>query len=191
MNKLARKSLLTLAAAGTFALVGLGSCGSKNKEASADSDSILAAEQAIDEEATAPDTLPSGYNAAFFNDESKKSATATDSTWTQTASGLKYAVVKEGTGKQPTANSEVTVHYTGILTNGYKFDSSVDRGEPATFPLNGVIPGWTEGLQLMKEGGKTVFYIPSALGYGSQGAPGAIPPDADLLFEVELIKVNS
>lgn len=191
MNKLARKSLLALAAAGTFALAGLGSCGSKNKEASADSDSILAAEQAIDEEATAPDTLPSGYNAAFFNDESKKSATATDSTWTQTASGLKYAVVKEGTGKQPTANSEVTVHYTGILTNGYKFDSSVDRGEPATFPLNGVIPGWTEGLQLMKEGGKTVFYIPSALGYGSQGAPGAIPPDADLLFEVELIKVNS
>ena len=107
-----------------------------------------------------------------------------------TASGLQYVVEKEGTGAQPTAEDEVTVHYTGKLLNGQVFDSSVSRGEPASFPLNRVIPGWTEGLQLMKAGGKAVFYIPSALAYGSAGAPPMIGPDADLIFTVELISVG-
>lgn len=107
----------------------------------------------------------------------------------ETASGLKYEVITEGTGEMPTADSEVVVHYTGTLTDGTKFDSSRDRGQPAQFPLGGVIPGWTEGLQLMKEGGQTKFYIPSKLGYGERGSPGAIPPNADLIFDVELIKI--
>lgn len=109
--------------------------------------------------------------------------------WTTTPSGLKYKVEKEGTGKSPSATDNVTVHYTGMLTDGTVFDSSVQRGEPATFPLNRVIPGWTEGLQLMKEGGKTTFYIPYNLAYGEMGS-GPIPPKSDLIFEVELIKVN-
>ena len=107
-----------------------------------------------------------------------------------TSSGLQYIVEKEGEGAQPSAEDEVTVHYTGKLLDGTVFDSSVNRGEPATFPLNRVIPGWTEGLQLMKEGGKTVFFIPSDLAYGAQGVPNAIPPHSFLIFEVELIKVN-
>ncbi|MBD5299711.1 MAG: FKBP-type peptidyl-prolyl cis-trans isomerase [Bacteroides sp.] len=106
-----------------------------------------------------------------------------------TASGLQYVVEKEGEGAQPTAEDEVTVHYTGKLLDGTVFDSSVSRGEPATFPLNRVIPGWTEGVQLMKEGGKYTFYIPSDLAYGPQGVPNAIPPHSTLIFEVELIKV--
>lgn len=107
-----------------------------------------------------------------------------------TASGLQYVVEKEGTGAQPSAEDEVTVHYTGKLLNGQVFDSSVNRGEPATFPLNRVIPGWTEGVQLMKEGAKYTFFIPSDLAYGPQGVPGAIPPHSTLIFDVELIKVN-
>ena len=107
-----------------------------------------------------------------------------------TASGLRYITQVEGTGKSPLATDQVTVHYTGYLLNGTKFDSSVDRGEPATFGLNQVIRGWTEGLQLMKEGGKTKFIIPSELGYGANGAGGVIPPNAWLVFDVELIKVN-
>ncbi|MDE6009867.1 MAG: FKBP-type peptidyl-prolyl cis-trans isomerase [Muribaculaceae bacterium] len=107
-----------------------------------------------------------------------------------TASGLQYKVLKEGEGAQPTAEDEVTVHYTGKLLNGTVFDSSVNRGEPATFPLNRVIPGWTEGVQLMKEGAKYEFYIPSDLAYGPQGIPNVIPPHSTLIFEVELIKVN-
>lgn len=106
-----------------------------------------------------------------------------------TASGLQYIVDKEGTGARPTAEDEVTVHYTGKLLDGTVFDSSVSRGEPATFPLNRVIPGWTEGVQLMKEGGKYTFFIPSDLAYGPQGVPNAIPPHSTLIFDVELIKV--
>ena len=108
-----------------------------------------------------------------------------------TPSGLQYKVVSSGTGgKSPSATSEVTVHYSGKLIDGTEFDSSYKRGEPATFPLNGVIPGWTEGLQLMKEGDKWTFFIPQQLGYGSQGAGGAIPPFSTLVFDVELIKVK-
>lgn len=107
----------------------------------------------------------------------------------ETASGLQYVVEKEGTGAHPTATDEVTVHYTGRLLDGTVFDSSVNRGEPATFPLNRVIPGWTEGVQLMKEGAKYTFFIPSDLAYGAQGVPNAIPPHSTLIFDVELIKV--
>lgn len=107
----------------------------------------------------------------------------------ETASGLQYVVEKEGEGQRPTAEDEVTVHYTGRLLDGTVFDSSVSRGEPATFPLNRVIPGWTEGVQLMKEGAKYTFFIPSDLAYGAQGVPNAIPPHSTLIFDVELIKV--
>lgn len=107
----------------------------------------------------------------------------------ETASGLQYIVEKEGTGVKPTAQDEVTVHYTGKLLDGTVFDSSINRGEPATFPLNRVIPGWTEGVQLMNEGAKYTFFIPSDLAYGPQGIPNAIPPHSTLIFEVELIKV--
>lgn len=107
-----------------------------------------------------------------------------------TASGLQYVVEKEGEGDSPKAEDEVTVHYTGKLIDGTVFDSSVNRGEPATFPLNRVIPGWTEGVQLMKEGAKYTFFIPSDLAYGPQGIPNAIPPHSTLIFEVELIKIN-
>lgn len=122
--------------------------------------------------------------AKFLEENGKKENVKT------TASGLQYVVEKEGTGAQPTAQDEVTVHYTGKLLNGQVFDSSVNRGEPATFPLNRVIPGWTEGVQLMKEGAKYTFFIPSDLAYGPQGVHGAIPPHSTLIFDVELIKVN-
>lgn len=108
----------------------------------------------------------------------------------ETPSGLQYIVEKEGEGATPAATDEVTVHYTGRLLDGTVFDSSVNRGEPATFPLNRVIPGWTEGVQLMKEGAKYTFFIPSDLAYGPQGIEGVIPPHSTLIFEVELIKIN-
>lgn len=120
----------------------------------------------------------------FLEENGKKEGVHT------TATGLQYVVEKEGTGKQPKATDNVTVHYTGRLLDGKVFDSSVSRGEPATFPLNRVIPGWTEGLQLMKEGAKYVFFIPSDLAYGAQGAGRDIPPHSTLIFEVELIKVG-
>lgn len=107
-----------------------------------------------------------------------------------TPSGLRYMVITEGTGAKPTATSNVKVHYTGTFLDGKVFDSSVQRGEPISFGLNQVIPGWTEGVQLMKEGAKYKFYIPFNLAYGEQGYPGAIPPKSDLIFEVELIKIN-
>lgn len=108
-----------------------------------------------------------------------------------TASGLQYEVLTEGNGgAKPSATDSVTVHYKGTLTDGKVFDSSYDRGQPATFPLNRVIPGWTEGVQLMTVGSKFKFTIPPDLGYGARGAPGAIPPNATLVFEVELIKIN-
>ena len=108
----------------------------------------------------------------------------------QTASGLQYMVLKEGTGAKPGPTDEVTVHYTGKLINGTVFDSSVERGEPATFPLNKVIPGWTEGLQLMSEGAKYRLFIPSELAYGEKGAGQQILPNSTLIFDVELIKVE-
>jgi FKBP-type peptidyl-prolyl cis-trans isomerase len=107
-----------------------------------------------------------------------------------TASGLQYEVLASGTGKSPTATDKVTVHYRGTLTDGTEFDSSYKRGQPAVFPVNRVIPGWTEALQLMKEGDKWRLTIPPQLAYGERGAGRLIPPNSTLVFEVELIKVN-
>jgi FKBP-type peptidyl-prolyl cis-trans isomerase len=108
-----------------------------------------------------------------------------------TASGLQYKITKEGTGKSPAATDKVLVHYEGKLLDGTVFDSSIKRGEPIAFPLNRVIPGWTEGLQLVKEGGKAILYIPSGLAYGISGTPGGpIGPNETLIFEVELIKIQ-
>lgn len=106
-----------------------------------------------------------------------------------TPSGLQYEVLKEGEGAQPTATDSVTVHYTGKLIDGTVFDSSVERGEPATFGVTQVIPGWVEALQLMKAGSKWRLFIPSALAYGPQGVPG-IGPNQTLIFDVELISVQ-
>ncbi len=107
-----------------------------------------------------------------------------------TPSGLAYKVLAEGTGPNPKATDQVTVHYTGKLINGEVFDSSVKRGQPATFPLNRVIPGWSEGVQLMKKGGKATLYLPSNLAYGERGAGGVIPPNAALIFEIELLEIK-
>lgn len=107
-----------------------------------------------------------------------------------TASGLQYEVLKEGTGKQPSGTSTVEVHYKGTLIDGTEFDSSYKRNQTISFPLNQVIKGWQEGVQLMKEGAKYKLYVPSELGYGARGAGASIPPNATLIFEIELIKVQ-
>ncbi len=105
-------------------------------------------------------------------------------------SGLQYQVLREGNGKKPKATDQVECHYEGTLIDGTIFDSSYKRGETATFPLNGVIVGWTEGLQLMQEGAKYRFFIPYQLGYGERGAGASIPPFAALVFDVELVAVK-
>jgi peptidylprolyl isomerase len=110
----------------------------------------------------------------------------------KTASGLEYADITVGTGASPVQGSRVTVHYTGVLENGKKFDSSVDRDEPFVFPIGmgQVIAGWDEGVMSMKVGGKRRLIIPSNLGYGTRGAGGVIPPNATLIFDVELLRVD-
>ena len=108
----------------------------------------------------------------------------------QTESGLQYKVLKEGSGKSPEAGDKVTVHYKGMLTDRTVFDSSIERGEPVTFGVNEVIPGWTEALQLMQEGDKWILYIPYELAYGERGAGTQIPPFSPLIFEVELLNVE-
>lgn len=107
-----------------------------------------------------------------------------------TPSGLQYEVIEEGKGPRPEAGDSVTVHYTGKLIDGTVFDSSEERGEPATFGVSQVIPGWIEALQLMNEGSRWRLFIPSALAYGPQGAGGVIGPNQTLIFDVQLIKVN-
>ena len=107
-----------------------------------------------------------------------------------TESGLQYEILSSGNGKKPNTEDKVTVHYHGMLTDGTVFDSSVDRGEPASFPVNGVIPGWVEGLQLMSVGDKWKLTIPSNLAYGERGAGGVIGPGETLIFEVELLSID-
>lgn len=121
---------------------------------------------------------------AFLAENGKKPGITT------TASGLQYEVVTMGTGPKPSATDKVTVHYTGTLIDGTKFDSSVDRGQPATFPVGGVIRGWVEALQLMPVGSKWKLYIPSDLAYGPSGGPGgSIPGNSTLIFDVELLEI--
>lgn len=109
---------------------------------------------------------------------------------TETPSGLQYEVIKMGNGAKPTSESIVKVHYTGTLIDGTKFDSSVDRGEPAQFPVSGVIPGWTEALQLMPVGSKFKIYLPQNLAYGANGAGNLIRPFSTLIFDVELLEIT-
>ena len=107
-----------------------------------------------------------------------------------TKSGLVYRSLKDGTGNSPAATDRVKVHYKGTFPDGKEFDSSYKRNEPTEFPLNGVIPCWTEGVQLMKPGGKAKLTCPAAIAYGQRGAGGVIPPNATLVFEVELLAIN-
>jgi FKBP-type peptidyl-prolyl cis-trans isomerase FklB len=126
----------------------------------------------------------SAEGSSFLVENAKKEGVIT------TSSGLQYEIITNGTGATPTETDKVTVHYHGTLIDGTVFDSSVDRGQPATFPVNGVIPGWVEALQLMNVGSKYKLYIPSDLAYGEGGAGGSIGPNATLIFEVELLSIN-
>ena len=121
---------------------------------------------------------------AFLDENGKKEGVIT------TVSGLQYEVLTNGTGATPIETDQVTVHYHGTLIDGTVFDSSIERGQPATFPVNGVIPGWVEALQLMNVGSKYKLYIPSDLAYGERGAGGSIGPNETLIFEVELLSIN-
>ena len=116
-------------------------------------------------------------------------AVAAEPTAVKTASGIVITTLKEGSGASPKSSETVKVHYRGTLENGKEFDSSYGRGQPISFPLNRVIPCWTEGVQTMKVGGKAKLVCPSSLAYGSRGIPGTIPPDATLIFEVELLEI--
>lgn len=119
---------------------------------------------------------------AFLTENGEREAVTT------TESGLQYEVIREGDGPQPTLADQVTVHYRGTLVDGTQFDSSYDRGEPITFPLGAVVPGWKEGLQLMSVGSHYKLYLPPALGYGAAGK-GPIPPNSTLIFDVELLEI--
>ncbi len=121
---------------------------------------------------------------AFLTENAQKADIKT------TASGLQYQIIKPGTGERPSAQSAVTVHYRGTTLDGQEFDSSYKRGQPATFPLNRVIPGWTEGVQLMAKGAHYKFFIPADLAYGARGAGRAIEPNSTLIFDIELLDIN-
>ncbi|HOK00211.1 MAG TPA: FKBP-type peptidyl-prolyl cis-trans isomerase [Termitinemataceae bacterium] len=142
----------------------------------------------IQEALTAAQTKKAEANKAaetkFLAENGKKPGVVT------TASGLQYEVITEGTGAKPSATDTVKVHYVGTLIDGTTFDSSIERGTPANIPLDGVIPGWSEGLQLMSVGSKYKLYIPSSLAYGEGGAGDVIPPNSTLIFEVELLGIE-
>ena len=161
-------------------IAGMAGCGGNESTTEANTENT---------EKTAPDTVNQikdnlTLGREFLEENAKKDSVKV------TESGLQYMVLKEGKGAKPGATDTVTVHYTGTLIDGKVFDSSVERGEPATFPLNRVIPGWTEGLQLMSEGSKYRLFIPSELAYGERGAGDDILPNSTLIFDVELIKVT-
>jgi len=170
------KKIFAMAVAALL-MTGMASCGG-NETASTESTE----ETAVDYGQQIKDNKTLGRE--FLEENAKNDSVV------QTKSGLQYMVLKEGTGAKPGPTDEVTVHYTGKLLDGTVFDSSVDRGEPATFPLDRVIAGWTEGLQLMSEGSEYRFFIPSELAYGSQGSGDKILPNATLIFDVKLIKVE-
>lgn len=145
---------------------------------------MIAKQQKQQEEAAVKATSNKEEGAAFLAANKQKEGVVT------LESGLQYKVIAEGEGPVPTADSTVEVHYRGTLLDGTEFDSSYGRGQPVSFPVGGVIPGWTEALQLMKEGSKWELYIPSDLAYGDRGKGGDIGPGATLTFEVELLKAN-
>ncbi|MDR0763634.1 MAG: FKBP-type peptidyl-prolyl cis-trans isomerase [Bacteroidales bacterium] len=149
---------------------------------------MMAAQQAEQEKAQAAGNEQIDANKKAGEEFLAKNATAEGVK--TTPSGLQYKVLVEGTGAKPAATDKVEVHYEGKLLDGTVFDSSIKRGQSITFGLNQVIKGWTEGVQLMSEGSKYIFYIPSDLAYGDRGAGGSIPGGSTLIFEVELIKVN-
>ena len=129
--------------------------------------------------------------SSSFTNQKETLSNQTSEEFVTTSSGLQYRILNEGSGDDsPGPESVVSVHYRGKLTNGLEFDSSYKRNQPASFPVNGVIRGWTEALQLMKEGDKWELIIPPDLGYGSKGAGNIIPPDSTLIFEVELIEIK-
>ena len=129
-------------------------------------------------------------STALWAQDATTAAAAKEPGAVVTASGLVYRALTNGTGASPKANDTVKVHYRGSFPDGREFDSSYKRGTPIEFPLNGVIPCWTEGVQRMKVGGKSKLTCPSQIAYGSRGAGGVIPPNATLLFEVELLGIN-
>jgi len=129
--------------------------------------------------------------SSSFTNQMETLSNQTSEEFITTSSGLQYRILNEGSGdSSPGPENVVSVHYRGTLTNGLEFDSSYKRNQPASFPVNGVIQGWTEALQLMKEGDKWELIIPPDLGYGSKGAGNIIPPDSTLFFEVELIEIK-
>jgi FKBP-type peptidyl-prolyl cis-trans isomerase FklB len=135
-------------------------------------------------QSTSPETNNKINGQAFLAENAKKPGVVT------LPDGLQYKVITKGTGTKPTASDVVTVNYAGTLVNGKEFDSSYTRGEPATFPVNGVIAGWTEALQMMPKGSTWMLYIPSSLAYGEQGMPPVIGPNETLIFKVELLDVK-
>lgn len=142
-------------------------------------------QQELEQQRTRDAEINAAEGAAFLAENADKEGVQV------TESGLQYRVIEEGDGDRPAATDRVTVHYKGTLINGVEFDSSYSRGEPATFALNQVIPGWTEGLQLMRTGSRYEFFIPSDLAYGEQGRPGPIGPNSTLVFEVELLEIQN
>lgn len=147
-----------------------------------DADKVIQAYMMEKEKVKGEDNLKKGQ--AFLDENKKKDGVKV------TASGMQYIVLKEGTGAKPTLNDKVTTHYHGTLMDGTVFDSSVERGQPASFPVSGVIPGWTEALQMMSVGSKWKLFLPSNLAYGERGAGGKIGPNSVLIFEVELISID-
>lgn len=187
---------------GAAVLLGMTACGNKAEKNMEDSDSVVVMEVAEEvvadsvteqaDTAMAPEVeaAPVDAKEEVKKEEAKKEEPkAKGDGYTTTASGLKYKVLKKGNGKKPKDTDVVLVNYEGKLLDGTIFDSSYQRGEPISFPLNRVIPGWTEGVQLMNEGSTYEFYIPYNLAYGERGA-GPIPPKSDLIFKVELIEVK-
>lgn len=147
-----------------------------------DADKVIQAYMMEKEKAKGEDNLKKGQ--AFLEENKKKDGVKV------TASGMQYIVLKEGTGPKPTLNDKVTTHYHGTLMDGTVFDSSVERGQPASFPVSGVIPGWTEALQMMSVGSKWKLFLPANLAYGERGAGGKIGPNSVLIFEVELLSID-